>query len=214
MSDNLNAQNNCPACGKENQLEFKFCKFCGVNMVTYDFQTFEISQTMRFRKYGFSSCCLIFIGLLFYFSLVVVPSFAPSIMADIFTGFLIPIIVGISFIGLLYLLWVYRGSGVRRIFSISPKGVKIVVPRQPVFEVNWSEFDLIQLHKTAGPSNTTLYRFYFVSNDEVYKEFVIQGSIHFSGLNCRAIASNMEQYAAKMNKQFIRGKRRRRKKKF
>lgn len=212
MSDNLDAQKKCPVCGKENQLEFKFCQSCGVNMSMYDFQTFEISQTMRFRKYGFSICCLIFIGLLFYFSLVVIPSFAPSIMAEFVAWLLIPLIGGISFIGLLYILWLYRGSGVRRIFSISPKGVKIVVPRQPIFEVNWSEFDLIQLHKTAGPSNSTLYKFYFVSNDEVYKEFIIEGSIHFSGLNCRAIASKMEQYAAKMNKQFIRGKRRRKKK--
>lgn len=212
MSDNLDAQKKCPVCGKENQLEFKFCQSCGANMVTSDFQTFEISQTMRFRKYGFSICCLIFIGLLFYFSLVVIPSFAPSIMAEFVAWLLIPLIGGISFIGLLYILWLYRGSGVRRIFSISPKGVKIVVPRQPIFEVNWSEFDLIQLHKTAGPSNSTLYKFYFVSNDEVYKEFIIEGSIHFSGLNCRAIASKMEQYAAKMNKQFIRGKRRRKKK--
>ena len=45
MNENLNGQKNCPVCGKENKLESKFCKFCGVNMVASDFQTFEISQT-------------------------------------------------------------------------------------------------------------------------------------------------------------------------
>ena len=66
MNENLNAQKKCPACGKENNLESKFCKFCGANMDTFDFQTFEISQTMRFRKNCFSICCIIFIVLIFY----------------------------------------------------------------------------------------------------------------------------------------------------
>ncbi|GAG03314.1 unnamed protein product, partial [marine sediment metagenome] len=104
------------------------------------------------------------------------------------------------------------GAGIRRIFSISPKGIKMVVPREPIFEIYWSEFDFIQLHKHSGSHNNKRYRFYFISNDEVYNEFLIEGSMHFSGANCRAIVSQMEQYAAKMNKGFIRGKRRRKKK--
>jgi len=212
MNENLNAQNKCPACGKENKLDSKFCKFCGANMVTIDFQTIEISQTMRFRKNSFSICCIIFIVLIFYVSLVVMPSLLNPFEASIAAGLLIVLVGGGSFLGLLYILWVYRGAGIRRIFSISPNGIKIVVPREPIFEVNWSEFDLIQLHKFSGGHNNKLYRFYFISNDEVYKDFIIEGSLHFSGVNCRAIVSQMERYAVKMNKQFIRGRRRRKKK--
>lgn len=212
MNENLSAQKNCPACGKENQLESKFCKFCGANMVTIDFQTFEISQTMRFRKNSFSICCIIFIVLIFYLSLFVFPNSMEPFQAAVASSLFIVLLGGVSFISLLYILWLYRDSGFRRIFSISPKGIKIVVPREPIFKVNWSEFDLIQLHKFSGSHNNKLYRFYFISNDEVYKEFLIEGSMHFSGLNCRAIVSQMEQYAAKMNKQFIRGKRRKKKK--
>ncbi|MBA7494299.1 hypothetical protein ES702_04874 [subsurface metagenome] len=212
MNENLNAQNNCPACGKENKLDSKFCKFCGANMVTIDFQTIEISQTMRFRKNSFSICCIFFIVLIFYVSLVVMPSLLNPFEASIAAGLLIVLVGGGSFLGLLYILWVYRGAGIRRIFSISPNGIKIVVPREPIFEVNWSEFDLIQLHKFSGGHNNKLYRFYFISNDEVYKDFIIEGSLHFSGVNCRAIVSQMERYAVKMNKQFIRGRRRRKKK--
>jgi hypothetical protein len=208
MSENLNARKNCPVCGKENKLEAKFCQSCGADMVTSDFQPFEISQTMSFRKNCFSFCCIIFIVFVFYFSLVIAPSVWPAFQAAIVAGLFIVLLGGVSILGLLYILYVYRGSGVRRIFSISPKGIKIVVPRQPIFEVNWSEFDLIQLYKHAGYHNNTEYRFYFVLNDEVYKEFNIEGSMHFSGLNCRAIVSKMEQYAAKMNKQFVRGRRR------
>ena len=183
------------------------------NMVTSDFQPFEISQTMRFRKYGFSFCCIIFIGILFYFSLVVIPSEWNSFEAAIMSGLLIVLVGGASFIGLIYILIVYRSSGTRRIFSISPKGFKIVVPRQPVFEISWSKFDTIQIHKFAGSSNSTAYQFYFISNDEVYDDIIIKGSLHFSGLNCRTIISKTEQYAAKMNKEFIRGRRKRRRKK-
>ncbi|MBY8991913.1 MAG: hypothetical protein KGD58_14310 [Candidatus Lokiarchaeota archaeon] len=211
MSENLNAMTNCPVCGKENKKEGKFCQSCGANMVTSDFQPFEISQTMRARKNCFSFCCIIFIGIVFYFSLVVAPSVWPAFQAAVVAGLFIVLVGGVSIIGLLYILWVYRGSGVRRIFSISPKGIKIVVPRQPIFEVNWSEFDLIQMYKHAGYHNNNEYRFYFVLNDEVYKEFNIEGSMHFSGLNCRAIVSKMEQYAVKMNKQFVRGRRRKKK---
>ncbi|NVM36461.1 MAG: hypothetical protein HWN81_12755 [Candidatus Lokiarchaeota archaeon] len=208
MNENLSAQKNCSACGKENNLDSKFCKFCGANMVTIDVQTFEISQTMRFRKSSFSICCIIFIVLIFYLSLVVFPNSMEPAMAVVASGLFIVLVGGASFLGLLYILWVYRGAGFRRIFSISPNGIKIVVPREPIFEVNWSEFDLIQLHKFSGSHNNKLYRFYFISNDEVNKDFLIEGSMHFSGVNCRAIVSQMEQYAAKMNKQFIRGKRR------
>lgn len=211
MSENLNAGTICPVCGKETKTESNFCQFCGSNMVTSNFQPFEISQTMRFRKNCFSFCCIIFIGFVFYFSLVIMPNVWPAFQAAVGAGLFIVLLGGGSFLGLLYILWIYRGSGVRRIFSISPKGIKIVVPRQPVFEVSWSEFDLIQIHKHAGSHNNNDYRLYFVLNDEVIEEFNIEGSMDFSGLNCRAIVSKMKQYAAIMNKQFVKGKRRRKK---
>ena len=212
MNEHLSEQKICPACGKENYLEAKFCKFCGANMVTFDSQTFEISQTMRLRKNSFSICCVIFIVLIFYFSLVIFPNIMEPLMALVASALFIVLLGGSSFISLLYIRWLYRDSGIPRIFSISPKRIKIVLPKEPVFEVNWSEFDLIQLHKFSGYHNNKSYRFYFISNDEVYKEVLIEGSLHFSGAKCRAIVSQMKQYAAKMNKQFIRGKRRKKKK--
>ena len=161
-----------PACSKENKLESKFCQSCGANMVTFDFQTFVISQTMRI-------CCIIFIVLIFYFSLVVFPKFMPPFMALVVSALFIVLLGGFSFIGLLYILWVYRGSGIRRIFSISTKRIKIVLPREPIFEIYWSEFDLIQLHKYNGSHNNKEYRFYFISNDEVYHDFLIEDHIVF-----------------------------------
>ena len=211
MNENLRAQKICPACGKENILEVKFCQSCGVNMSTFDSKAFEISQTMRFRTYSFSICCIIFIVLIFYFSLVVFPNSMPPLMASVAASLFIVLVGGASVIGLLYILWLYHDAGIRRTFSISHQGIKIVVPSNPTFEINWSEFDCIQLHKYHGSHNNKEYRFYFISNDEVYKEIVIKGSLHFSGANCRAIVSKMKQYAAKMNKQFIKGRRRKKK---
>ena len=208
MNDNLNTQKNCPVCGKENKLESKFCKFCGSDMVASDFQTFEISKTMLFRIGSYSSCCIIFMVLLVYFSLEVIPSFLPAIQAAVVGGLLIPIFVGVSFIGLIYLLIVYRNAGSRRIFSISPKGIKILVPKEPICEADWSKFDTIEVEKLAGRSNSTNYRFYFTKHGVVYREILIKGSIDFSGINCRTIVSQLQKYAAKMNKQFIGGKRR------
>jgi len=208
MNENLNEQKNCPVCGKENKLESKFCKFCGSDMVASDFQPFEISQTMRFRIGCFSSCCIIFMVLIVYFSLVVFPSFMPPAGAAIAGGLLIPLLGGASFIGLIYMLVIYRNAGTRRIVSISPKGIKIVVLREPICEADWSKFDSIEVEKLAGRSNSTDYRFYFTKHGVVYREIRIKGSIDFSGLNCRAIVSQMQHYAEKMNKEFIGGKRR------
>ena len=200
MNENLNTQKNCPVCGKENELESKFCEFCGSDMVASDFQPFEISQTMLFRIGCFSSCCIIFMVLLVYFSLVVLPS--------IMGGLLIIFMVPASVIGLIYILVVYRHAGSRRIFSISPKGIKIVVTKEPICEVDWSKFDSIEVEKLAGRSNSTDYRFYFTNHGVVYREIRIKGSIDFSGMNCRTIVSRLQHYAEKMNKEFIGGKRR------
>ena len=181
-----------------------------------DSQTFEISQTMSFRKNSFSICCIIFIGLIIYFSLVVFPNIVPPFAGFIGSVLIIGILGGGTFILLLDFLWMYRGASFRRIFSISPAGIKIVVPRQLIFEINWSEFDLVQLRKTAASISVLhtqkAYRFNFISNDEIYKDFLLIVSIHFSGANCRAIISQMEQYTVKMNKQFIKGKIRKKKK--
>jgi len=195
MNENLNTQKDCPVCGKENELESKFCEFCGSDMVASDFQPFEISHTMLFR-----SCCIIFMVLLVYFSLVVLPS--------IMGGLLITFMVPASVIGLIYILVVYRHAGSRRIFSISPKGIKIVVTKEPICEADWSEFDSIEVEKLAGRSNSTDYKFYFTNHGVVYREIRIKGSIDFSGMNCRAIVSRLQHYAEKMNKEFIGGKRR------
>ncbi len=211
MNENLNEQKNCPVCGKENKLESKFCIFCGSDMVASDFQPFEISQTMMFRISCFSSCCIIFMVLIVYFSLVVFPTFMPPAIAALAAGLFIVLLGGVSFIGLIYMLVVYRNAGSRRIFSISPKGIKIVVTKEPICEADWSKFDSIEVEKLAGRSNSTNYRFYFTKHGVVYREIVIKGSIDFSGLNCRAIVSRLQHYAAKMNKQFIGGKRRRNK---
>ena len=190
MNVNLNAQKKkCHVCDKENESESKFCKFCGNDLVASNFQPFEISQTMMFRIGCFSSCCIIFMVLLVYFSLVVFPSIMPPAQAAITGGLLLPILGGASFIGLIYMLIVYRGASSRRIFSISPKGT-------------------IELEKSTGDHNNKNYRFYFTKHGVVYGEILIKGSLHFSGINCRTIVSQLQKYAAKMNKQFIGGKRR------
>ena len=208
MNENLNTQKNCPVCGKENKLESKFCKFCGGDMVASDFQPFEISKTMILRIGCYSSCIIIFMVFLVYFSLVLMPSFAPPFVAAIGSGLLLTLLGGACIIWLIYFLIKFRDAGSRRIFSISAKGVKIVVPKEPICEAEWSKFDTIEVEKSAGASNSTNYRFYFTKHGVVYRETLIRGSFDFTGINCRTIISRLQHYAEKMNKQFIGGKRR------
>ncbi len=147
-------------------------------------------------------------ALLVYFSLEIIPSFIPPAIAGVAAGLLLFLIGGASFISLIYLLVVYRNAGSRRIFSISPKGIKIVVTKEPICEADWSKFDSIEVEKLAGISNSTDYRFYFTKHGVPYREIRIKGSIDFSGITCRTIVSQLQHYAEKMNKEFIGGKRR------
>ena len=170
-------------------------------------ETFEISQTMKFRRAGWSLCFIVFFGIVLYFSLVVIPSMENNFWGATTSALLILLVGGMSLIGVLYVLWIYRGASKLRVFSISPEGIKIEVPRKPIFELGWSKFDLIHLHKFSGSSNQKYYKFYFLSNGVVCDEFTIEGSIHFSGSNCRTIVARLKQYAEIMNVQFVRGNR-------
>jgi len=170
-------------------------------------QSIEITQTMKFRRTGWSLCFIVFFAIILYFSLVIVPSIENTIEGALMSALLIVLAGGMSLIGLLYVLWVYRGAGKLRVFSISSEGIKIIVPRKPEFKVFWGSFDLIHLYKFSGSQNQKHYRFYFISNGVVNDEFTIEGSMHFSGRNCRTIVAYLKQYAETMNVQFVKGKR-------
>jgi hypothetical protein len=212
INEILTAQKKCPACDEEFEIDTKFCKFCGVNMETYDSQTIEISQTMRLRRFGYISFIIIFTGIIFYICGVVMlnlPNEWESKMAlTIMVGIIIPV-MGIFDTGfLIWILWIYRRAKFRRVVSISPKGIKIILPKEPIFEVYWPAFDLIHLWRSSSSrSNTHAYKFYFISNGHIYDDITIKGARHFGGLNCRAIVTQLKQYAAKMNVEFTRGKR-------
>ena len=211
MIENVIEQTNCPACDKENELESTFCKFCGVNIETYDPETIEISETMRIRRISYILFGVIFFGIVVYLFLVFFPSITNDLEAKrIFwttAGILIPV-GGIGvFVWLLWILWTYRGAKFRRIVSISPRGIKIVLPREPIFEVSWSNFDMIHLWKSSGGNTGKDYKFYFISNGVVYDDITIKGSVHFSGRKCRTIIFHFKQYGAKMNVKFNKGKR-------
>ena len=208
LNETQNELIECPECGKKNDSVAKFCKFCGANMELPDFQPFEISQTMQIRRGVYSICCVIFIVLVFYLALVVFPNAMPPAAAVIASTLFMILLGGVSFISLIYILVIYRSAGKRRIFSISPKSIRVVLPREPVFEINWSKFDTIELKKWTGSQNQKLYRFYFILHGIVREEILIKGSMHFSGANCRTIVSKLHEYALKMNKQFIQGKKR------
>ena len=211
MIENVTEQNTCPACNKENELENEFCKFCGVNMETYDPETIEISQTMKVRRIGYILFGIIFFGIVVYLFLVWFPSLTSDMEGKkIFWtagGIIIPVGGLGIFVWELWILWTYRGANFRRIVSISPRGIKIVLPREPVFEVSWSNFDLIHLWKSSGAYSGKDYKFYFLSNGVVYDDITIEGSVHFSGSKCRTIIYHFKQYAAKMNVNFTKGKR-------
>ena len=174
-------------------------------------ETIEISQTMKVRRIGYIIFDVILFSIVVFLFLVYLPSLASDVedknMLLAGAGLIIPLSGVVCVVFLLWVLWAFRGANVLRVVSISPKGIKIVLPREPVFEVSWSNFDLIHLWKSGGGNSGKDYKFYFISNGVVYDDITIKGSVHFSGSKCRTIIFHFKQYGAKMNVNFTKGKR-------
>ncbi len=174
-----------------------------------------ITQKLTSKKYVSSICCLSFIILVFYIGLGVFPNvIEPGIVAALASTLFILILGGVSIFFLFYLLWRYRGTGKVRTFSISDELIKIMVPKKHNFQINWSNFDTIQMYKHISRSQLANYKIYkinFLLNNNIIQDVDIELSVDFSKGKCKQIRSLLNQYAVRMNKEYFWGKRRKKK---
>ncbi|MHA2289835.1 MAG: hypothetical protein ACXABG_13705 [Promethearchaeota archaeon] len=109
-----------------------------------------------------------------------------------------------------------KGTSQLRKFIINKNYIQIIVPPKPIFKVNWSEFDRIEVssrpymkYPNVHTANYTIpSRKYILTNELKFigknfiKTFQILGGRDFN-IKLSEILDLLEKYAIKLNKEFI-----------
>jgi len=151
---------------------------------------------------------------------IMVPFLILMVIASIYAGIkyeLIQALTGISIIWIItgpFAIWVYvkvaRGTKKQRRFFVSDEIIKILIPPRPLFQVQWSNIDKIEVklqpylkvrYKGLPKKYLDIHELHFIGKNyhETYK--ILKGrDFNFKFLE---IFSLLEIYAVKLKKEFI-----------
>jgi len=153
------------------------------------------------------------------FLIIMVPFLIFWIFISITIGIRFEFMKALFLISIIWILtgpittWMYikiaRGTPEQRIFFISDKIIKILVPPRPLFQVEWSNIDKIEVklqpHLTVRYKNLrkhiNIHELNFIGKNH-HQTFEILDGRDFS-YKIREIFNLIQKYAIKMNKEFI-----------
>ncbi len=232
MAENTEKQKICPSCGQANRVDNIYCRHCGTSLegiesvkieevqVSDSSETNKVEITAYYKKtkYCLNSCGLFL--LIFVLVIMIVPILLHPLGVIVFFVFLIFVLpLTICLVNTIFRIT--KGMGSARTFSISDQQIKIMLPEKPIFQINWSEFDTVQIHK-SDPDRSDLmtmpsvkrevYSINFLSNDVSRGITSFMMPNDFNRRTTKKIRSLIEQYANKLNKQYIWGRKRKKKK--
>ncbi|TFG30377.1 MAG: zinc ribbon domain-containing protein [Promethearchaeota archaeon] len=226
MNENSVKQKICPSCNQPNIVTSMYCRYCGMSLeeiqpvnieaaqvpVTSETNKVEFNASYKGKKYGLNFCVLIFF--IFMLGLMILPTILFPL--GIFGTLIMFIIVFPMLLCLLiYTLRYTRGMEKIRTFSISDQAIKIIFPNKPPFQINWSDFDTIHIYKyyifipalwDLLSSRRKAYKINFLSKDVLKNETSIELEKDFNRSGFKKIKSLIEQYAHRLNKEYIWGK--------
>lgn len=118
------------------------------------------------------------------------------------------IVLGIIFIAPLLLgFWAIKTRSWKKLrtFSISDYYIRINTPKRPPLLIRWADFDTIQMYiESSGYKNRHTYlRMKFYSGQDLYLSYMIERASDFRWSTGKKIRTLIEQYAIRLNKQFI-----------
>jgi len=225
MDDGINIQKICSACGQANKAENAYCRNCGANLEgseSVNIETeqvsdvsetnkVEITKTLKASKYGSICCIIIILGIVLglIFLLYSAGTIQAAIGAVFLAALLLPVVVGF----LIYFLFYTSKMGQARTFSISDQEIKIALPNKPVFRINWSEFTTVQLFRFAKGIiiDRPALSLNFFTNEGSKRETSIEIGREFKNSTVKKITSLIEQYANRLNKEYIWGTKKKKK---
>ena len=119
------------------------------------------------------------------------------------------IILPITAVAVLIFIWVLRAPGGIRRFTITSDFIKIQIPNRPLFQINWSDIDGIEVisRMIFDPDinyNKTSYNFNFQRSGNV-RSFKISciAPLEFSLKGLRKVIAKLEEFSFNKNKQFL-----------
>ena len=176
-------------------------------------ELFKIEETL---KTAFNCSLCLIIGFLYFMIVVSITLFISP--PEGVNPFLIPVIIIIIWAVIIPILSLiipmFRGLRKKRLFLITDKKIAMKlpdkdpfkIPEQYTFQINWSEFDKIQVKKHANAMiniQRIYYNFSFLKEDEVVGVFEFESGVDFKVRSRKKIISNLHDLALKMNKECI-----------
>lgn len=176
-------------------------------MGEYNPQPIEIKETLNTGKY-ISLCCILFlIAILTLIFAVFIPLNAPPAMAGVVLALYLVLILPVMICGLIYILRHYRNAGKPRTFYISDKEIKIMIPKKPVFQINWSDIEKVYINRretTSGIFNN-IRKFFilnFIKSDGTQDKIDIERRKDFKNSTSKKICRFIGDYAQGKNIEF------------
>jgi len=166
---------------------------------------FEIEESLR-TSFCCGSCCSVcFVAFMLFISIGLFlkpPSGFDPAMLPLLLIIIWPIVIAF----VIWVIFLLRGTTKTRIFLISNQEIKIFVPTKRPFQIQWSEFDNIEVkkrrtHSVVLDTITVYYTLIFEGQGE--REFTIESGKDFKTKTVKKILKNLEDFSYKMNKRYF-----------
>jgi hypothetical protein len=206
----------------------------GPTTVTAETNKQEVTETLRgsvYTKFGISMGCIAVLGILFLVGCIALINYDPPEEppeAAIGAGLGAAALGIMAFIclvpGLIYIIVLFADSfkkvGATRTFTISDQTIKIMVPDIPFFQIPWSDITTVQIyrsdswsdlrrysgHRTNPSGKTLVYVMNFYGRMGILATYAFVRGFDFSGSSTSRIVSLIEQYAYRLQKEYIWGR--------
>ena len=123
----------------------------------------EITESVKGLRFALIPILIIFLSIMIFASISILIIIGGLIA--FFALIIIWIIIGLFIIPISKI--VLRGTSKLRKFIISDNFIQILVPPKPIFQVSWSDFDLIELkiHSLRSKKSVKMYELIFIGED-------------------------------------------------
>jgi hypothetical protein len=203
----MSSQISCPNCGKVKNIKNIYCIECGFQFEGNNSVEFQIYENLKADIYGSIICIMIFIAFMYYVNVVIIAQYG-------LYGYISILVIWPLTIG--FVVWAkhyYKGLSKFRRFTITNDFIEIIVPHKPNFQINWSEFDSIEITKqdstTAIPTGDGIIlgpRFVYFKlifkGRNVERSYEFESGKDFKVSSRKKILIALEQYSKERGKDF------------
>ena len=161
---------------------------------------FKIEESFKKFFYIVMFIIIIFISFLVVISVVVIP-ILPS-QKLLIAYFIILTYCGMIILSIRSDFW---GFTKIRLFSISDQGIVIDVPHKPVFHINWTDFEAIEVKKESMLFVRVKHEYFNIKfkSNSIERNFKLELGIDFKVKTIEEILSAIKNSAKKLNKTYV-----------